>query len=108
MFAKDENASHEKFDAFYYYATEVKYEGEIFPIYLNVGRAKNNGTYHLYDITKKIRDTAGRINGLERPKPNEGIRSENGISSEDSISQPLDKVNANSKIRSKSRYTEMY
>ena len=32
----------------------------------------NDGKYHIYDITNRIRDTAHRINGVERPKPNEG------------------------------------
>ena len=32
------------------------------------------------DITNKIRDTADRINGLERPKPNEGYALTSGIS----------------------------
>lgn len=32
-------------------------------------------------ITNKIKDTADRINGLERPKPNEGYALKNGISS---------------------------
>ncbi len=36
--------------------------------------------FHLYDITQKIRDTADRMNGLERPKPNEGYALRNGIS----------------------------
>lgn len=34
------------------------------------GVSKNDWLYHLYDITKKIRDTADRINGLERPVGN--------------------------------------
>ena len=45
-----------------------------------VGKAKNDGLYHIYDLTKKIRDTANRINGLERPKPNEGYALENDVS----------------------------
>ena len=64
----------------YLHSEPLLYDGELFPIYLNVGRAKNNGENHIYDITNKIRDTADRINGLERPKPNEGYALKNGIS----------------------------
>ena len=53
-------------------------------------KAINDGAYHLYDITNKIRDTADRINGLERPKPNEGYALKNGISSKNSIPQKSD------------------
>ncbi len=58
----------------------VRYDGEKFPLYLNVGKGLNDRKYHIYDITKTIRDTANRINGFERPKPNEGYALENGIS----------------------------
>jgi len=54
-----------------------------------------NGRYHIYDITKK-RDTADRINGLERPKPNEGYALTNGISNS-SISQNKEKNNPSDK-----------
>lgn len=80
LYAQDVNVDHNKFDLFYYYEATVKYDGETFPVYLNIGRAKNDGKYHIYDITNKIRDTADRINGLERPKPNEGYALKNGIS----------------------------
>ena len=97
LYATDSNVEHNKFDYFYYYQAKVKYDGEIFPIYLNVGRAKNNRENHIYDITNKIRDTADRINGLERPKPNEGYALTNGISNK-SISQNSDLSTQNSKI----------
>ena len=42
----------------------------IYPIYLNVGRARNDFTYHIYDITQKLRDTAHRINDVGRPVGN--------------------------------------
>lgn len=45
----------------------VRYDGEKFPLYLNVGKGLNDRKYHIYDITKTIRDTANRINGFERP-----------------------------------------
>ena len=94
LYARDFNVEHNKFDRFYYYKANVIYEGETFPIYLNVGRATNDGKYHIYDITNKIRDTADRINGLERPKPNEGYALTNGISN-NSIPQESEDVNRN-------------
>ena len=63
-----------------YLFSRLKYGKDQFPIYLNVGRGINDGKYHIYDITNKIRDTADRINGLERPKPNEGYALTSGIS----------------------------
>ncbi len=80
LFAEDKNVEHNKFKYFCYYQSFVKYKNEIFPLYLNVGLGINDSKYHLYDVTKKIRDTANRINGLERPIPNEGYALENGIS----------------------------
>jgi len=81
LFAEDNSVEHNKFKYFCYYRSFVKYENEIFPLYLNVGLGINDSKYHLYDITKKIRDTANRINGLERPKPNERYALENDVSS---------------------------
>jgi hypothetical protein len=46
----------------------------------SVDKGINDGKYHIYDITKKIKDTADRINGLERPKPNEGYAQRNDVS----------------------------
>ena len=46
-------------------------------VYFNIGRGKYDGKFHFYDLTNKIRDTARRINGVERPR---GFLSENGIS----------------------------
>ena len=80
LYAEDPNVEHNKFDYFCYYKADVRYGNETFPLYLNVGRAKNDGQYHLYDITKNLRDTANRLNGFERPKPNEGYALGNGIS----------------------------
>ena len=80
VFAEDRNAEHNKFDRFWYYKADVRLRNEQYPLYINVGKAKNDGSLHIYDITKKIRDTANRINGLERPKPNEGYALESDIS----------------------------
>ena len=79
IYAEDKHVEHNKFDYFCYYKTDVKFGEDVFSIYLNIGRGKNDGQYHLYDITNKIKDTADRINGLERPKPNEGYAQRNGI-----------------------------
>ena len=49
------------------------------------------------------RDTADRINGLERPKPNEGYALKNGISNK-SISQLLNFVNTNKKGKTEIRF----
>ncbi len=95
LYAEDSQVEHPKFDFFCYYQAMVQYDGEVFAVYLNVGRAKNDGQYHLYDITKKIRDTADRMNGLERPKPNEGYAIKNGVSM-DSISENGENVNSKS------------
>ena len=50
LYAEDPNVEHNKFDYFCYYKADVRYGNETFPLYLNVGRAKNDGQYHLYDI----------------------------------------------------------
>ncbi len=65
-YAEDKNVTHKKFNYFRYYMAFVKLGNKTFPIYLNVGKDKNGGTYHLYDITHKIKDTAHRFNDVER------------------------------------------
>ena len=80
LYAYDNDAKHNKFDQFLYYQAMVRYDNEEFPLYLNVGRGLNDKKYHIYDITKKLRDTANRINGFLRPKPNEGYAIESDIS----------------------------
>lgn len=94
LFAENKYVEHNKFDYFCYYRAQAKYNGEIIELFLNVGRDINGGRYHIYDITNKIRDTADRINGLERPKPNEGYALTNGVSI-NSISENGDTVNNN-------------
>lgn len=79
LYAEDANVEHNKFKYFCYYIADVKYENETFPIYLNVGLGINDNKYHLYDITNRIRDTADRINGLERPG---GYALTNGVSND--------------------------
>ena len=80
FYAEATDVTHKKFDYFSYYEAVVRYQGEEMPIYLNVGRAKNDHTYHLYDIkveNKKHRQPNER---LQRPKPNEGYALESGVS----------------------------
>lgn len=101
-YAFDSKVVHNKFNYFYYYRADVRYGEDVFPIYLNVGRSINDSRWHIYDITNKIRDTADRINGLERPKPNEGYALTNDISN-GRIAQTKPKVNRNDKISSKDR-----
>lgn len=89
LFAQENSVEHNKFDEFRYYKVLVKLNGETYPIYLNVGRAKNNTGYHIYDITKKIRGTA-KQNALERV--NDDLRSEISPPT-DRIPQPNENVN---------------
>ena len=42
LYAEDKNVEHNKFDYFCYYRVMVKFGKDIFPIYLNVGKAINN------------------------------------------------------------------
>ncbi len=82
LVAEEDSTKVGKFDQFYYYEAHVRIGEETYPIYLNVGRSKYDGTYHIYDITQKLRDTAHRLNGVGRPvgyaleavSPNDSIR----------------------------------
>ena len=68
-----------------YYKSIVKLGEEEYPIYLNVGHAKNGDGYHLYDITKKVGEVKKQISVFERVKD---LRSENDLpTSKDNISQ---------------------
>lgn len=93
----EESGKERKFDLFWYYEAFVKYDGDMIPVYVNVGRARNDGSYHIYDLTQTIRDTAHRLNDVERPV---GYALGNGISN-DGIPQNLEIVNRGS-IASKS------
>lgn len=61
LVAEENSKKDKKFSHFYYYEAPVKYNNDVFNIYLNVGVAKNDKTNHIYDITQKLRDTAQRI-----------------------------------------------
>ena len=67
-----ENVDHLKFDAFSYYKIKVAYEGNEFEIVINVGRAKNDKTYHIYAITNyNKKGTVGLLkNNPSRPVGN--------------------------------------
>jgi len=58
--------------------------------------------FHLYDITQKNRDTARRMNGVERAR---GLRSENGTS-KDRISSTKDLVKTSDRISEHKGNTE--
>lgn len=94
LYAEDTNPSHNKFDYFCYYIANVRYGDKIYPVYLNVGKGINDQKYHLYDVTEKIKDTANRLNGFERPKPNEGYAQKISVFN-DSISDFAENVNNN-------------
>lgn len=61
---------------------------------MNVDKGINDPKYHLYDITEKLRDTVNRIDGFERPKPNEGYALESSVSI-NSIPISVEAVNGN-------------
>lgn len=94
LFAEERSTKERKFDYFYYYKVNVKYGKDIFPIFVNVGRARNDATYHIYDITQKLRDTAHRVNDVERLEKSDALK--NSIS-ENSLSYSLNNVNPDSK-----------
>jgi len=62
---------HPKFDAMSYYIIKVSYDGDIFDIVINVGRAKNDGSYHVYTIVNYNKKRfAGQMLGLSGPVGN--------------------------------------
>ena len=58
LVAEETSTKNGKFKHFYYYEASVRYRGETFNVYLNVGVARNDATNHIYDITQNLRDTA--------------------------------------------------
>ena len=100
LYAEDNNVEHNKFDYFCYYRAFVRVGEETVTVYLNVGKGISDGKYYIYDITNKIRDTAHRINGVERPKPNEGYAQKNDISTY-SITSIKEKINTSDEKNSK-------
>ncbi len=98
--AETNNVEHDKFDYFKYYEAFVKYGGEKFPIYVNVGRAINDKNFHIYDITEKIRGTAHRLNDVGRVYND--LRPENSPSINTTISQDKTDVNTYNTQKSES------
>lgn len=66
LVATEKSVYNNKFRDFRYYEASVRYHDKTFPVYINVGIAKNDGSYHIYDITHKLRATAHRLNGVGR------------------------------------------
>lgn len=92
-----QKVTHDKFDYLYYYAVSVEYEGELYDILVNVGRAQNDGKYHIYDITKnniEKRTAHQSSTGVSRPVGN-AIKSSSSISS---IPENSEKVNSQSQF----------
>lgn len=56
-----------------------------------MGKAKNDSTYHLYDITQKLRDKAHRINDVERLSKSIGLET---VSPADTIPTSKEKSNS--------------
>lgn len=84
---------HPKFTAFHYYTVTAKIGKEEFPLWINVGVAKNDGSNHIYDIT----NNSGNINKEEAPTHN-GVSRPVGYaiqnaSSNNIISNPDEKIN---------------
>ena len=65
----------------------VTFGNDIFDVYLNVGLTRNDKTYHIYDITEKIRDSAHLIDVGRLTK---SIAQKNAVSN-DSIPNPTKK-----------------
>ena len=53
LFSEAPRVNHDKFDAFSYYGVTVSISGNTYDIVINVGKAKNDGTHHIYDITPR-------------------------------------------------------
>lgn len=65
-----DRVTHNKFNYFYYYKTLVKYGDETYDLYINVGKAKNDGTNHLYEINHWTQNEKEKISaGLTKSIP---------------------------------------
>lgn len=97
----EDNIDHNKFSAFYYYTVDVTYDGKTFPLWINVGVAKNDGTNHIYAITNRTEEAPTNY-GVSRPV---GDAIQNA-SSNDSIPQTGEKINTFSENNSKEAKAE--
>ena len=89
LFSINDDIVHNKFNGFRYYKALVRLGEQEYPIYLNVGRAKNGDGYHLYDITKKVGEVKKQISVFERVKD---LRSENDLPTLKDIPQETNSV----------------
>lgn len=85
-------ANHKKFSDFHYYEISVKYNGNEFNLWLNVGVGKNDKKNHIYSITNK-KEEAPTNYGVARPV---GYALQNA-SSTNSIPQNQKKSTGNAK-----------
>lgn len=84
------DVNHKKFVDFHYYAVVAKYDGEEYPLWINVGVAKNDGSNHIYSITKNQNKKEAPTNkGVAGPVGNQL----QNASSKDSIHQTASKIN---------------
>lgn len=56
-------ASHDKYSSFRYYVATIKYGDILQPIWINVGMAKNDSTYHIYALEDAKAEAYRRISG---------------------------------------------
>lgn len=68
--AYEDSADNDKFSRFKYYKAAVRLGEDEFSVYVNAGSGKNDGRWHIYDLTHKLRDTAHRVNDVGRPVGN--------------------------------------
>ena len=75
------NVEHNKFIDFHYYEITVKYGGEEFDLWINVGTGKYDGKNHIYSITNKKEDASTNY-GVGGPVGNhlQNASSKNSIS----------------------------
>lgn len=95
LYAESSEVDHKKFDHFWYYEAIVRYNGEEFSVFLNVGRTINDQTYHLYDIKTENKRHRRLNEQPQRPKPNEGYALESGVS-DTNVAQNSTDVNTQS------------
>ncbi len=98
LFSKTDSVRHNKFNQFLYYSAIVNFENHNYYIVVNVGRAKNDGKYHIYDITKDKRAANQSTTGLSRPVGN-AIKNSSSV---DSIPESSENVNTELKNKSDS------
>lgn len=88
-----EKVTHNKFSSFSYYSFSVEIDGERLDLLINVGMAKNDGSHHIYDITKdKKRRAANQSStGLSRVEKTDAMKNSSSINS---ISESNKNVNS--------------